>query len=356
MDVKFLRGLYSNYSVLANAGTANADAFYITGPSDGVYDSIYLGSHLLGSSLASEIKLTGFDLGEGKSSSAGISTSDTVLSAIQKLDLTLNKAIGGETAVISFGGKVGAITLSDAGNVTLTMVDNALKADVDLTHNHDDVYQKALTAGDLIEIAEIEDVLTISVVTSDFVAGDDGKLVRGLVTNETVKSFVENYVSTIVSDYVTTVSLTQTLGNYVTNNALGERLSGYVTSKSLTETLKGYATADQGALADTAIQSVTTGTANGTISVDGEDVAVKGLGSAAFTDSSVYQPAGNYQEALTTDDYINIDENNKISTVQGSFATAEAEMVEGLATVGAVETYVEAQIETITNVLTWGSF
>ena len=317
MDVKFLRGLYSNYSVLAKGGTANADAFYITGPSDGVYDSIYLGSHLLGTTLASGIVLTGYDLGKDDlgniiSSVAGIDANDSVLSAIQKLDLTLNKAIGGETAVISFGGKVGAITVSSAGeghNVSFTMNGNELQGNVDL---------------------------------SDY------------VTSGTL--------GTTLEDYVTSVSLTQTLGNYVTNNALGERLSGYVTSNSLTETLKGYATAEQGALADTAVQSVTTGTANGTISVDDEDVAVKGLGSAAFTDSSAYQPAGdyqpagNYQEALTTDDYINIDENNKISTVQGSFATAEAEMVEGLATVGAVEIYVESQIETITAVLTWGSF
>lgn len=45
-----------------------------------------------------------------------------------------------------------------------------------------------------------------------------------------------------------------------------------------------YATADQGAKADTALQQadVTTGGANGTIAVKGTDVAVKGLGSAAY--------------------------------------------------------------------------
>lgn len=294
MDVKFLRGLQANYNAIL---TKDQGTFYITGPNEGNFDSIYLGQHLLGTTLASGIVLTGYNLGEGKSSSADIKASDSILSAIQKLDLTLNKAIGGETAVISFGEKVGAITVSSAGeghNVSFTMNGNELQGNVDL---------------------------------SDY------------VTSGTLGTTLEGYV--------TSVSLTQTLGNYVTNNALGERLSGYVTSNSLTETLKGYATAEQGALADTAIQSVTTGTANGTISVDGEDVAVKGLGSAAFTDSSAYQ------EALTTDDYINIDENNKISTVQGSFATAEAEMVEGLATVGAVETYVASQFAAK---LTWGSF
>lgn len=49
-----------------------------------------------------------------------------------------------------------------------------------------------------------------------------------------------------------------------------------------------YATASQGSKADTAIQSVTTGSTNGTISVDSSDVSVYGLGSAAYTNSSSY--------------------------------------------------------------------
>lgn len=42
------------------------------------------------------------------------------------------------------------------------------------------------------------------------------------------------------------------------------------------------------AIADTAIQNVTTGSENGTISVDGTDVKVKGLGTAAYTASTAY--------------------------------------------------------------------
>lgn len=54
-----------------------------------------------------------------------------------------------------------------------------------------------------------------------------------------------------------------------------------------------YATAEQGALADSALQKadIATGTANGTIAVDGSDVAVKGLGSAAYTESGAYATA-----------------------------------------------------------------
>ena len=52
------------------------------------------------------------------------------------------------------------------------------------------------------------------------------------------------------------------------------------------------ATAAQGALADSAVQTVVSGSANGTIAVDGTDVAVTGLGSAAFTEASAYDAAG----------------------------------------------------------------
>ena len=57
---------------------------------------------------------------------------------------------------------------------------------------------------------------------------------------------------------------------------------------------KNYATAAQGKKADTAVQKadIETGTANGTIAVQGADVAVKGLGSAAFTSASDYEKAG----------------------------------------------------------------
>lgn len=53
-----------------------------------------------------------------------------------------------------------------------------------------------------------------------------------------------------------------------------------------------YATAAQGAKADTAVQAVVTGETNGTIKVDGTEVAVKGLGSAAFVETSAFDAAG----------------------------------------------------------------
>ena len=52
-----------------------------------------------------------------------------------------------------------------------------------------------------------------------------------------------------------------------------------------------YATAAQGALADSAVQSITEGTTPGAILVDSTSVPVHGLGSAAYTQSSAYATA-----------------------------------------------------------------
>lgn len=64
---------------------------------------------------------------------------------------------------------------------------------------------------------------------------------------------------------------------------------------------KNYATAAQGAKANSAVQAadVVSGTANGTISVKGTDVAVKGLGSAAYQNSDAFETAGAAADALS---------------------------------------------------------
>lgn len=57
---------------------------------------------------------------------------------------------------------------------------------------------------------------------------------------------------------------------------------------------KNYATAAQGKKADDALQKadIETGATNGSISVKGTDVPIKGLGSAAFTPATDYEKAG----------------------------------------------------------------
>ena len=59
------------------------------------------------------------------------------------------------------------------------------------------------------------------------------------------------------------------------------------------------ATAAQGTKADSAVQNIATGSANGTIAVDGTDVAVKGLSSAAYVATTAFDAAGSANKALT---------------------------------------------------------
>ena len=66
-------------------------------------------------------------------------------------------------------------------------------------------------------------------------------------------------------------------------------------SKKYADSLaSNYATASQGAKADTALQKsdIVAGKANGSISVGGEDVAVTGLGSAAYEPKTSFETAG----------------------------------------------------------------
>ena len=69
---------------------------------------------------------------------------------------------------------------------------------------------------------------------------------------------------------------------------------GTTASTNLTNTLKNYSTTTQmnTAITDNAVNTVVSGSADGTIAVDGQDVAVTGLGSAAYTASSAYDASG----------------------------------------------------------------
>lgn len=81
-----------------------------------------------------------------------------------------------------------------------------------------------------------------------------------------------------------------------------------------------YATAAQGALAASALQKadITSGSANGTISVDGTDVAVKGLGSAAYSATSAFATPSSVTSAVNT--------HNSSSTAHSDIRTLISEL------------------------------
>ena len=81
------------------------------------------------------------------------------------------------------------------------------------------------------------------------------------------------------------------------------------------------------AKAVSAVQEVKAGTANGTIAVDGADVAVAGLKSAAYTESTAYDAAGT-ADGVKTALIGGTDDNDAALTIYGAKAYAKA-MVDG---------------------------
>lgn len=121
----------------------------------------------------------------------------------------------------------------------------------------------------------------------------DGTYVKLTIQNQddpiyiNVADLVDAYTGGTTSEATVTVSST----NEITVELVavdGSKLTdATVTKAKLSSAVQ--ATLDN---ADSAVQSVTTGTTNGTISVDGTDVSVYGLGSAAYTASTAYDEAG----------------------------------------------------------------
>lgn len=87
---------------------------------------------------------------------------------------------------------------------------------------------------------------------------------------------------------------------------------------------KNYATAAQGAKADTALQAadVIEGTTNGAISVKGTDIAVKGLGSAAYANTGDFDASGAATGALSSaKTYADTKKNEAIEAAAGDATT-----------------------------------
>lgn len=100
-----------------------------------------------------------------------------------------------------------------------------------------------------------------------------------------------------------------------------------------------YATKAQGALADSALQKadIATGVTNGTIAVDGTDVAVKGLGSAAYELKTAFETAGSVkaledgQVATNKSDIAAL--KTKVDTIEGtSYVAITTEEIDALFT------------------------
>lgn len=83
--------------------------------------------------------------------------------------------------------------------------------------------------------------------------------------------------------------------------------------------------------ADSAVQAVTSGAANGTVAVDGTDVSVKGLASAAYAETTAFDAAGTAETKVgELADGAVATNTGDITTLKAKVSTLEASVIEAI--------------------------
>lgn len=111
-----------------------------------------------------------------------------------------------------------------------------------------------------------------------------------LVLNDTAETKLYINVGNLI-EYVTSGSKAGDMV-FINIDPKTHKVTASITDGTITEAKLAKAVTDKLALASSAVQKVESGTANGTIAVDGTDVAVTGLQSAAYAESSAFDAAG----------------------------------------------------------------
>lgn len=111
-----------------------------------------------------------------------------------------------------------------------------------------------------------------------------------LVLNDTDETKLYINVGNLI-EYVTSGSTKNDMV-FVNIDPQTHKVTATITDGTITEVKLAKAVTDKLTKAESAVQEVNPGTANGTISVDGTEVAIPGLKSAAYTESSAYDAAG----------------------------------------------------------------
>ncbi len=137
---------------------------------------------------------------------------------------------------------------------------------------------------------------TTQIATTAFVKGEVDTAVSGLINSAPAALDTLNELAAALGNdpnFATTIA-TQ-MGSKVSADSANYIKSASVSGNTLTLTKGDNTTVT---FTDT-VRTIASGTDNGTISVDGADVAVTGLGSAAFTASTAYAAASHNQASNT---------------------------------------------------------
>lgn len=275
-DVKFLQTTYTTYEALEDKV---ATTFYrMTDTGD-----LYLG----------EKKLSNED-------ASSLDSNFIYVNSINEADIETAK-----TYNIYYITPEGIYTVAnDAWSLCVSFV-----TDITLEESSSEDYAKVYTLSkDGVEIGTINIPIDMVVSSGEIIVDPDGQeagtyLALTLANND--KTVVYINVQDLVDVYTAGIDATQVqLSISSTNEITATIVAGSIgTDELATEsvTIEKLSEEIQTLLdkADSAIQSVTTGETEGTISVDGTEVEVAGLGSAAYTDSDTYDVAGAADKALT---------------------------------------------------------
>ena len=211
---------------------------------------------------------------------------------------TLEGVVNGKAAQSDLEGVAGRVTTVEGkvstleGKVDVEKVSTAIATAKGEATKHTDDAIAALDA--TVNSAEVEEGKGIKIT----VVETDGKLTSATVSG--------NYDNKYDAKGAAATTLTEAKG--YTDDEIAKLADVYEAkgaedrAKAYADGLaKNYATAAQGAKADTALQAadIVTGSANGTIAVKGTDVAIKGLGSAAYVAADSFDAAGSAATALT---------------------------------------------------------
>lgn len=102
-----------------------------------------------------------------------------------------------------------------------------------------------------------------------------------------------------VGDLIEYVTSGSQVGDMVVINIdANHQVTATITDGTVTKAKLAQAVQDSLDAADSAVQSVTEGSTDGTIAVDGTDVAVHGLGSAAYENANAFDAAGDADAVL----------------------------------------------------------
>ena len=204
--------------------------------------------------------------------------------------------------------KIGTATLAN-GKTTLSEEINAVNARVTSTNSN-------LTAVD----GRIDTILgsdkatsgtqkTIRQIANEELAAQliPGDAAEALNTLQEIADWIQDHpgeastMNTNIGNNAKAIEALQKL--HVSGKTVAQEVADGVANRVTTGDFEAYKTSisDELELATSALQkaNITTGSANGTISVKGSDVAVKGLGSAAYTNSNAYATAAQGSTADT---------------------------------------------------------